>query len=193
VLVVALLVLASLLSRMFGDVGGLDKDQLGLNGPSSSSSAGAATGSVVKPVTATVFSPGGEPDNPGQAGQAIDGNPATMWETDTYHDAVPFPGFKSGIGLLLQLPQPTVVGAVNVDVPSTGTKIQIRSSSTATPGRLEDTSALTQPVSVHPGHNSIPVNASSPTSYVLVWISTMGSTNGASRTGLSEVTVQAKS
>ncbi|MDT5413143.1 MAG: putative peptidoglycan lipid flippase, partial [Mycobacterium sp.] len=46
---------------------------------------------------------------------------------------------------------------------------------------------------VHPGHNTIPVNASSPTSYVLVWIPTMGTTNGASRTGLSEVTVQAKS
>ena len=193
VLLVALLVLASVITRMFGDVGGLDKDQLGLNGPSTSSSAGAAAGSIVKPVKATVFSPGGEPDNPGQAGQAIDGNPATSWDTDTYHDAVPFPGFKSGIGLLLQLPQPTVVGAVNVDVPSTGTKIQIRSSATATPSRLEDTTALTQPVSVHPGHNSIPVNASSPTSYVLVWIPTMGTTNGASRTGLAEVTVQAKS
>ena len=193
VIVVAMLVLASLLTRMFGDVGGLDKDQLGLSGPSTSSSAGAATGSVVKPLTATVYSPGGEADNPGQAEQAIDGNPATSWDTDTYHDAVPFPGFKSGIGLLLQLPQPTVVGAVNVDVPSTGTKIQIRSSATATPGKLEDTTALTQPVSVHPGHNSIPVNASSPTSYVLVWIPTMGTTNGASRTGLSEVTVQAKS
>jgi putative peptidoglycan lipid II flippase len=193
VLLVAILVLASVLSRMFGDVSGLDKDQLGLNGPSTSSSGGAAAGSIVKPVTATVYSPGGEPDNPGQAGQAIDGNPATSWDTDTYHDAVPFPGFKSGIGLLLQLPQPTVVGAVNVDVPSTGTKIQIRSSATATPGKLEDTTALTQPVSVHPGHNSIPVNASSPTSYVLVWISTMGTTDGASRTGLSEVTVQAKS
>jgi len=193
VLLVALLVLASVITRMFGDVGGLDKDQLGLNGPSTSSSSGAAAGSVVKPVKATVYSPGGEPDNPGQAGQAIDGNPATSWDTDTYHDAVPFPGFKSGIGLLLQLPQPTVVGAVNVDVPSTGTKIQIRSSATATPGKLEDTTALTQPVSVHPGHNSIPVNASSPTSYVLVWIPTMGTTNGASRTGLSEVTVQAKS
>jgi len=193
VILVAILVLASVITRMFGDVSGLDKDQLGLNGPSTSSSAGAAAGSIVKPVTATVYSPGGEPDNPGQAEQAIDGNPATSWDTDTYHDAVPFPGFKSGIGLLLQLPQPTVVGAVNVDVPSTGTKIQIRSSATATPGKLEDTTALTQPVSVHPGHNSIPVNASSPTSYVLVWIPTMGTTNGASRTGLSEVTVQAKS
>ena len=37
ILVVALVVLASVLSRMFGDVGGpLDKQQLGLNNPSSS-------------------------------------------------------------------------------------------------------------------------------------------------------------
>jgi putative peptidoglycan lipid II flippase len=192
--VVALLVLASVLSRMFSDVGGLDKDQLGLNGPSSSNSGdGVAAGSIVKPVGATVYSPGGEPDNPTSAALAIDGSPGTSWETDTYHDPVPFPGFKSGVGLLVQLPHPTVVGAVNVDLPSNGTKIQIRSASTATPGKLEDTAVLSQPASMHPGHNTIPVNASSPTSYVLVWISTLGTTNGQSRTSLSEVTVQAKS
>ncbi len=118
VIVVALLVLASVLSRMFGDVGGLDKDQLGLNGPSTSSSGGQFGGGQHRQAGYShgVLLPGGEPDNPGQAGQAIDGNPATSWDTDTYHDAVPFPGFKSGIGLLLQLPQSTVVGAVNVDV-----------------------------------------------------------------------------
>jgi putative peptidoglycan lipid II flippase len=196
IIVVALLVLASVLSRMFGDVGGLDKDRLGLNGPSASSSSNesaAAAGSVVKPVSATVFSPGGEADNPGQAGLAIDGNPATAWQTDTYHDPVPFPGFKSGIGLLLQLPKPTVVGAVTVDLASTGTKIQIRSSATSTPGKLDNTNALTQPMSMHPGHNSIPVKASAPTSHLLVWISTLGTTNGESRSGLSEVTVQAAS
>jgi putative peptidoglycan lipid II flippase len=194
VIVVALVILASVLSRMFSDVSGLDKDQLGLNGPSASSSASsAADGSIVKPVSATVFSPGQEADNPGQAGQAIDGSPGTAWDTDTYHDPVPFPGFKSGVGLLLQLPQPTVVGAVTVDVPSTGTKIQIRSAATATPGKLENTTALSQPVAVHPGHNSIPVNGSSPTSYLLVWIPTLGTTNGESRTSISDLTVQAKS
>jgi putative peptidoglycan lipid II flippase len=196
IIVVALLVLASVLSRMFGDVGGLDKDRLGLNAPSASSSSNgssAPAGSVVKPVGATVFSPGGEADNPSEAAQAIDGNPGTAWETDTYHDAVPFPAFKNGVGLLLQLPQPTVVGAVNVDLASTGTKIQIRSSATSTPAKLDDTTALTQPVSMHPGRNSIPVKATTPTSYLLVWISTLGTTNGESRTGLSEVTVQAAS
>jgi putative peptidoglycan lipid II flippase len=194
VILVALLVLASVLSRMFSDVGGLDKDQLGLNGPSTSNSGdGAAAGSLVKPVGATVFSPGGEADNPASAALAIDGSPGTAWETDVYHDPVPFPGFKSGVGLLVQLPQPTIVGAVNVDLPSNGTKIQIRSSATATPGKLEDTAVLSKPTSMHPGHNTIPVNASSPTTYVLVWIPTLGTTNGQSRTGLSEVTVQAKS
>jgi putative peptidoglycan lipid II flippase len=195
VLVVALLVLASVLSRMFGDVGGLDKDQLGLNAPSASShsSESAAAGSMVKPVSAKVFSPGQDADNPSQAGRAIDGNPATAWETDTYHDPVPFPSFKSGVGLLLQLPKPTVVGAVTVDLASTGTKVQIRSSATSTPAKLNDTTALTQPVAMHPGHNSIPVKASAPTSYLLVWISTLGTTNGESRSGLSDITVQAAS
>ena len=195
IIVVALLVLASVLSRMFGDVSGLDKDQLGLNAPSQSSApSGSATpGSMVKPVSATVFSPGGEGDNPGQAALAIDGNPSTAWETDTYHDAVPFPSFKNGVGLLLQLANPTVVSAVTVDVPSSGTKIQIRSSATSTPGKLNDTTALTQPVAMHPGHNTIPVKASAPTSYLLVWISTLGTTNGESRSAISEVTVQAAS
>jgi putative peptidoglycan lipid II flippase len=193
VIVVALLVLASVLSKMFSDVGSIDKDQLGLNGPSTSSSSGAASGSLVKPVTATVYSPGGEADNPASAALAIDGSPGTAWETDTYHDPVPFPGFKSGVGLMLQLPQPTVVGAVNVDLASNGTKIQIRSSTTATPGKLEDTAVLSQPMPMHPGHNTIQVNAASPTQYVLVWISTLGTENGVSRTSLSEVTVQAKS
>jgi putative peptidoglycan lipid II flippase len=195
IIVVALLVLASVLSRMFGDVAGLDKDQLGLNAPSQSSgSTGSApAGSVVKPVSATVFSPGGDADNPGEAARAIDGNPGTAWETDTYHDAVPFPAFKSGVGLLLQLPKPTVVGAVNLDLASTGTKIQIRSSATATPGKLDNTTALTQPAAMKPGHNTIPVKASAPTSYLLVWIPTLGTTNGESRSGLSDITVQAAS
>jgi putative peptidoglycan lipid II flippase len=195
IIAVALLVLASVLSKMFGDVTGLDKDQLGLNGPSASStpSGSAAAGSMVKPTSAKVFSPGGEADNPGAAGQAIDGNPATAWQTDTYHDAVPFPTFKSGVGLLLALPNPTVVGTVNVDVSGTGTKIQIRSSATSTPAKLQDTTPLTEPTLMHSGHNSIPVKASAPTSHLLVWISTLGTTDGKSQVAISEITVQAAS
>ncbi len=198
VLVVALLVLASVVSKIFGNVGGgLNRDELGLNGPSSSASSSApssaAAGSIVKPTKATVFSPDGDPDNPGQAGQAIDGDPSTSWSTEIYTDAVPFPSFKQGEGLMLQLPNPTVVGQVTIDTTSTGTKVEIRSASTPTPSTLNDTSVLVPAFALKPGHNVIPVRAGSPTSNLLVWISTLGTTNGKSQANISEITVQAAS
>ncbi|MDC9006628.1 murein biosynthesis integral membrane protein MurJ [Mycobacterium marinum] len=197
ILLVALLVLASVLNKMFGNVGGgLDRDQLGLNAPTASTSAAASSapaGSVVKPTKATVFSPDGEADNPGQADMAIDGDSTTSWETDTYNDPVPFPGFKNGVGLMLQLPQPTVVGSVTLDVPSTGTKVEIRSSPTPNPSKLDDTTVLTSATALKPGSNTIAVNASSPTSNLLVWISTLGTTDGKSRSAISQLTIRAAS
>ncbi|HTX94861.1 MAG TPA: murein biosynthesis integral membrane protein MurJ [Mycobacterium sp.] len=199
VIVVALLVLASVVSKIFGNVGGgLNKDELGLNGPSSSTSSSATSsapaGSIVKPTKATVYSPDGDADNPGQAGQAIDGDPSTSWSTEVYTDAVPFPNFKQGEGLMLQLPSPTVVGQVTIDTTSTGTQVQIRSSSTPAPGKLDDTTVLAPAFTLKPGvHNVIPVKPGAPTSNLLVWISTLGTTNGKSQANISEITVQAAS
>jgi putative peptidoglycan lipid II flippase len=199
VIVVALLVLASVVSKIFGNVGGgLNKDELGLNGPSSSTASSsapssAAAGGGVKPTKATVFSPDGDPDNPGTAGQAIDGDPSTAWATEVYTDAVPFPSFKQGEGLILQLPNPTVVGQVSIDTPSTGTKVEIRSASTPSPSKLDDTTVLAPAFTLKPGHNVIPVRAGAPTSNLLVWISTLGTTNGKSQAGFFEITVQAAS
>lgn len=199
VLVVALVVLASVVSKIFGDVGnGLKGEQSGLNNnpPSSATETPGPTapsGSTVKPTKVTVFSPGGDADNPGDAANAIDGNPATSWQTDTYTDPVPFPGFKSGVGLLLRLPKPTVVGAVTIDISSTGTKVEIRSSSSPNPSRLEDTTVLTPATALKAGHNTIAVKASAPTSNLLVWISTLGTTDGKSRADISEITIQAAS
>jgi putative peptidoglycan lipid II flippase len=197
VIAVVLVVLASVLGRVFGDVNGFDSKRLGLSTPSMSPSVSQPPtpanrpAAPVKPVAATVFSPGGGADNPGQASLAIDGDSNTGWSTDTYFDAAPFPGFKSGVGLLLTLPHPAVVTAVGLDVPSTGTQVQIRSSTTANPAALTDTTELTPPVALQPGHNRIPVNNATPTSTLLVWISTLGSTNGQSRTEISDVTVDA--
>ncbi|OBA69326.1 murein biosynthesis protein MurJ [Mycobacterium sp. 1554424.7] len=198
VIVVALLVLASVVSKIFGNVGGgLNRDELGLNGPSSSSASpapsSAPAGSVVKPTKATVYSPDGDADNAGQAAQAIDGDPSTAWSTEVYTDAVPFPSFKQGEGLMLQLPKATVVGQVTIDTPSSGTKVEIRSASTAAPSRLDDTTVLAPAFTLKPGHNVIPVRGGSATSNVLVWISTLGTTNGKSQASFSEVTVQAAS
>jgi putative peptidoglycan lipid II flippase len=104
---------------------------------------------------------------------------------------VPFPGFKNGVGLMLQLPEPTVVGSVTIGVSSTGTQVQIRSSSSPTPGTLEDTTLLTGPTLLKPGTNTVSVPSAAPTSNVLVWISTLGQVGGKSRTDISEITVRA--
>ncbi|MGK2882388.1 MAG: murein biosynthesis integral membrane protein MurJ, partial [Mycobacterium sp.] len=194
-LVLVVLLMVSLLRGLFGDVNdGLNEDQLGLNAPTAAEGeAQAGPGSSVKPVAVTVFSPDGGADNPADARLAIDGNPATVWPTDTYTDNVPFPNFKNGVGLMLQLPQPTVVGEVTVDVTSTGTALQLRASPSDDPGSLDATTELTPPESVQQGENTISVPAAAPTSYLLVWITTMGTTDGENRLDISEITVSAAS
>jgi len=191
VLIVALVALASVLGRIVGgdSGGGLKGDQLGLNTPTST--AAAAAGPIVKPVAATVFSPDGGADAPELAGLAIDGDPTTAWPTDTYTDTVPFPNFKNGVGLMLQLPEDTEVGSVTVTVSSTGTQVQIRSAAGASPARLEDTTLLAGPTALKTGTNTISVPSAAPTSHLLVWISTMGQTAGQSRVDISEITVNA--
>ncbi|MDT5014616.1 MAG: putative peptidoglycan lipid flippase, partial [Mycobacterium sp.] len=193
IIVVALIALVALLSRIFGDVGdGLGGDQLGLNAPTTSE-AGTGTGGTVKPVAATVFSPEGEADAPALAPLAIDGNPATVWPIDIYTDAVPFPSFKNGVGLMLQLPKPTKIGEVTINLNSTGTAVEIRSSQTLAPASLEDTTVLTSATTLKPGSNTIKVDDPTPTSNLLVWVSTLGQVNGQSRSDIAEITLKAAS
>ena len=137
--------------------------------------------------------PEGEADQPDTASGAIDGNPGTGWATDTYSDPVPFPNFKNGVGLMLQLSQPTTLAQVSLDVPSTGTQVQIRSAQSPTPSSLEDTTEIAPTTTLKPGRNTIDISNAQPTSNVLIWISTMGSVNGESRTEFSEVTLNAAS
>ena len=151
----------------------------------------ARPGAVVHPVSATVFSPGGAPDNPQQAGLAIDGNPDTSWSTVTYNDAVPFPNFIEGEGLVLHLSEPTALSAVTIDLSSSGTEVQIRSSPTDKPAALADTTELTPTTPLQPGHNRIQVHDQTKTSNVLVWITKLGTADGKSRTDISEITLQA--
>ena len=196
VIVVALLVLASVLKGIFGDVGGFSQDELGLSAPSTSSEDGggsSGSGATVKPVKATVFSPEGEADAPDQASLAIDGNQGSVWPIDTYSDPVPFPNFKNGVGLMLQLPQPTAIGEVTIDLNSTGTSVEIRSAQSPTPSSLSDTTVLTPATALKPGSNTIKVDNASPTSNVLVWVSTLGQVNGESRSDIAEITLKAAS
>jgi putative peptidoglycan lipid II flippase len=94
---------------------------------------------------------------------------------------------------MLQLPQATEVGSVTIAVSSTGTQVQIRSAKTSSPASLDDSTLLAGPTQLKPGTNTIEVPSAEPTSYLLVWISTLGQTGGKSRTDVSEISVRAAS
>ncbi|OBA76236.1 hypothetical protein A5641_23130 [Mycobacterium sp. 1554424.7] len=197
VILIVLMTFANTISRIVGAVdtdATMHAERLGLQTtapmPATPAPPPVARSGTVKPLKASVFSPGGAPDGPSSAGLAIDGNPATAWSTDTYFDAEPFPKFKDGVGLLLQLPEPTSLSAVTVDLDSTGTVAQIRSSASATPAKLSDTAELSPRTGLRPGHNVIAVNKPAPVTVVVLWISTLGSTGGKSHSDIAEVTLQ---
>jgi putative peptidoglycan lipid II flippase len=197
IIVLGVTSLGSSLNRLLDandNLASMDTDKLGLR-PSAMDEPPPPTPPVPPPVTeapirpasAAVFSPDGQPDNPDAAEKAIDGDPATAWATDRYYDADPFPKFKEGLGLLIQLPQPFALDAVTVDLNSTGTVIQIRGASAANPQRLADTVEMSPPTPMQRGSNRIALNDRTPTSTVLVWIATLGDTDGARRAEISEV------
>lgn len=195
---ILLLALWLVADTLIGGVGGkgLDEGSLGLStvhSGSSSSSESNGPSTVVKPTAVTVFSPGGGADNPQSAAKAISGTAGDAWSTDIYTDPAPFPGFKTGVGLMLQLPKSISPTSVSLNVTSTGTQIQIRSAQSANPASLDDTKVLTQPTPMQAGNNTIAISNASPTSYLLVWISTLGTVDGKSKTDLSNIVVKAGS
>jgi putative peptidoglycan lipid II flippase len=52
---------------------------------------------------------------------------------------------------------------------------------------------LTPATTLKPGNNTIKVENASPTSDVLVWVSTLGTVNGESRSDVAEITLKAAS
>ena len=55
---------------------------------------------------------------------------------------------------------------------------------------LDDTTAMTQPTPMKTGPNTITIDNAQPTSYVLVWITTLGTHDGKSETAISDITLK---
>jgi putative peptidoglycan lipid II flippase len=55
---------------------------------------------------------------------------------------------------------------------------------------LDDTTPMTQPAPMKTGSNTITIDNAQPTSYVLVWITTLGTVDGKSETAISGITLK---
>ena len=129
-----------------------------------------------------VFSPEGSPDNAAAADNAIDGDPFTVWDTDSYFE--PFPSLKDGVGLLATLPGSEVVTSAYVNTPSPGTVVEIRSAPSDSPA-LTDTTVIGR-ATLEGGVTEIPLTPSEPTSHVLLWITDLSTDSGRNQSTIAD-------
>ncbi|MGJ7907956.1 protein kinase family protein [Actinopolyspora sp. H202] len=123
-----------------------------------------------KPVAVTgsnVFVTEQDRDNQDEVDLVHDGDKGTSWQTDGYNDQLGT-GFKSGIGILLTLENPSRLAEVDITSPSSGTELEIRAASDESP-ELSSAEVIGKG-ELSGGTTTIPVKTDESTSHVLVWI-----------------------
>jgi hypothetical protein len=148
----------------------------------------AALSSTVRAKSTAVYDPSGlgHPDNQKDVGKLLDGNPNTVWSTDSYREQ--FPAYKKGLGVMLSFDQPVAAASVSVTSESLGTVVEIRTAPSAKASLAQTT--LIGTATLGRGTTQIPLRSGPATRYLLVWITVLGGEKGRRQSKLSEVGVQ---
>ncbi len=120
---------------------------------------------------------------------AIDGNPATVWNTDAYFQ--PFPALKNGVGLMVTLPDAAKLTSMQITSPTPGTQVEIRTA--PSPNTSLDQTRVIGNATLKDGVTEIPLTAEGATKNVLVWITDLSATSGKNQSGIAEVAFTAAS
>jgi hypothetical protein len=161
-------------------------------GPSHSpSSSASTTGTPITGVTARDFDPQGSDgsENPSEAPRAVDGNPATFWQTSRYDQQFGPVGLKTGVGLVLDLHGSHDVSEVDLTTVGTPTGVSVYVSPTD-PQTLQGlpvagTTEIT-------GTNRGTVTLGQPVKgrYVVVWLTKLPAISGGFRGGIAGAVVK---
>jgi serine/threonine protein kinase len=158
--------------------------------PSVSATAPApSAGEQVLPIVSVVdYDPFGNDkhENPQEAPLAVDANPATAWHTVRYKSP-DLGGGKPGVGLLVDLGAPRPVDAVVLRLVGNGTDLSLL----ATDNPAAPESTYTRMAEVTGAGNSVTLRVPKPvtTRYLLIWLTTVPSTDGAYQGGISDIRV----
>ncbi len=131
-------------------------------------------------------------ENPAEAPLAIDGNPATSWNTLTYFGGPTFGGIKPGVGLVLDLGFDKVVSAVKITLIGSPTSLEVRAAP-ATAATAPTASATDYALvgSAHDAGTSTTVTLAKPvkTRYLLVWLTSIPKVAGGYEGKVAEIQV----
>ena len=129
--------------------------------------------------TALTFDPppGDGSENDDQAQQAIDGDAATFWETETYRSDPVLS--KGGVGLVLALPQRAQVAAVELRTPAPGFTAGIYTSALAAPpDSLAGWDVAAPPREITRTRERIAFAKPARARFILVWITRLAPAEG---------------
>jgi hypothetical protein len=141
---------------------------------------------LVSPAGVQALDPQGDgEENDQDAPRAIDGDPASSWQTSRYNSQ-DFGRLKTGLGLVFDLGAPADVGAVTITAPGAGGSYEVRvaagpsfdGSTVIATGQTGDAPVVLEP--------ETPVT----TQFVVVWFTALPQIDGEFRAAVSEVQVQ---
>jgi hypothetical protein len=120
---------------------------------------------------------------------AVDGNPTTAWRTSTYFD--PLSLQKSGVGLMVDLGEPTDVSDVRLTMIGAGTDLELRAAPDATtaPTSPEQMRVVAQQAGAGTDVTLEP-NRPVTTQYLLIWLTELPAVEGGFRGQVAEVVVR---
>jgi eukaryotic-like serine/threonine-protein kinase len=150
----------------------------------------AVAGAPIPLVGGWVFNPfgDGDPENDGDVGLTVDGNPATAWSTVDYRGSAAFGNLKPGVGLVYDLGDERSVAGVTIATTRPGATVEVRTGGTPS----DDLDAFgVAAAGTLTGTTPFAFDAPVDTRYVLVWITGLVETDGQFSADLAEVTVTA--
>ncbi|HET6563073.1 MAG TPA: hypothetical protein VFG72_14460 [Marmoricola sp.] len=139
------------------------------------------------------FDPGdpGGGEHPEQVPLATDGDPATAWRTQTYFDGPVLAPYRPGVGLTLDLGEPSEVSEVEVTLVGGPYDVQLLAAPKGgkAPTAVEGLTTLDTRSGVS---KEVTLTAEEPvtTRYLVVWLTALAPTDGGYRGAIAEVTVR---
>ena len=127
----------------------------------------------IDPAGVSEYNPEGTEDDEKNASNVTDGDPGTVWETDTYKQQ--FPALKPGVGIMASFADSVRFAAVEIDSPSPGTVVEIRTAPSAD-AELADTKVIATG-ELQGGKTRIELPSAEPSQYLIVWVSKLGEGN----------------
>jgi hypothetical protein len=170
---------------------GTTKDQSSQGPGKTSSSSGAPAPTPISGITARDFDPQGSDhsENPAEAPQAVDGNPATAWTTLRYDQQFGAGGLKTGVGLVLDLGGEHAVSEVDLTTVGQPTSVSIYVTDT-NPADLHGLSVAGHTTIGTTLHGTVTLDGPVTGQYVVVWLTRIPAVPGGFRGGVAEAVVK---